>query len=80
MILWSTKGKEEKNKFRDLDSHIRVPAATDCAEVRRPEELPLVQGQGRGPRRATPHRGAMTAWAQEGSEEPLHVQGQEGWW
>ena len=32
-------------------------------------------------REEQPHiQGAATAWAQEGQEELLQVQGQEGWW
>ena len=33
-----------------------------------------------GSREKQPHiQGAVAAWAQEGREELLHVQGQEGW-
>ena len=38
---------------------------------------PEVRGSGRDER---PHiKGAMAGWAQEGREELLHIQGQEGW-
>ena len=40
------------------------------------EETPQARGQGRLPGGAT--RGAMAAQAQEGLEEPSHVEGQEG--
>ena len=56
------------------------------------EELPHVQGKERQlcfPRTAMkrypmskeqPHiQGAVAAWVQEGQEELLHIQGQEGW-
>ena len=45
-----------------------VAKRTDVSEVRGGgrEELPHVQG-------------AVAAWAQEGIEEPSHVEGQEGW-
>ena len=34
----------------------------------------------RGGREEQPHiQGAVAAWAQEGLEEPSHVEGQEGW-
>ena len=41
------------------------------------EEPPLAGGQGQWPGGAT--QGAVAAQAQEGLEELLHVQGQEGW-
>ena len=40
------------------------------------EETPQARGQGRLPGGTT--RGAMAAQAQEGLEEPSHVEGQEG--
>ena len=42
-----------------------------------PEEPPRTQGQGRRPGGAT--RGEVAAQAQEGLEEPFHVEGQK-WW
>ena len=43
-----------------------------------PSRLP--QGMDGG-REEQPHiQGAVAAWMQEGLEELLHVQGQEGWW
>ena len=53
------------------------------------EEIPLVQGQERRPRGATPRQGSgreeqpqvqrvVAVRAQEGLEELFHVQGQEG--
>ena len=50
------------------------------ARVRGLEEPPSVRGQGRRPGRATFVQGAVVALAQEGLEEPSHVEGQEGWW
>ena len=39
--------------------------------------MPEIRGGGR---EEQPHvQGAVTAWAQEGLEELLQVQGQEGW-
>ena len=42
------------------------------------EELPHAQGQGRLPGGPTPHPRSQAARAQEGLEELLHIQGQEG--
>ena len=45
------------------------------------EELPCVRGKGRRPRGAIQRprpEAAVAAWAQEGLEEPSHVEGQEG--
>ena len=47
------------------------------------EELPCVRGKGRRPRGAIQRprpEAAVAAWAQEGLEEPSHVEGQEGRW
>ena len=58
------------------------------------EEPPSARGQGLRPEGATPTpqvrgrgwedqphvQGAVAAWAQEGLEEPSHVEGQEGRW
>ena len=43
-------------------------------------ELPHARGQGGGPEEQPHVHGAVAAWAQEGWDEPLHVQGQEGRW
>ena len=43
------------------------------------KELPHTRGQGRWLGGATPFQRAVAAWAQEGLEELLHIQGQEGW-
>ena len=43
-----------------------------------PEEPPQAQGQGRWPGGAT--RGVVAAQAQEGLEEPSHIEGQKGQW
>ena len=43
------------------------------------EELPHIRGQGRWPRRATPHPRSGGCAGKEGQEELLHVQGKEGW-
>ena len=42
------------------------------------EELPHAWGQGQQPGGAPPGPREVAAWAQEGGEELLHVQGQEG--
>ena len=43
------------------------------------EELPNALGWGRW-RTGAPHiQGAVAVWAQQGREELLHIQGQEGW-
>ena len=43
-----------------------------------PSRLP--QGMGGGQEEQPHIQGAVAAWMQEGLEELLHVQGQEGWW
>ena len=42
------------------------------------EQLPLAQGQGSGWEEQPHVQGAVAALAQEGLEELLHIQGQEG--
>ena len=54
------------------------PASTTKARDGGQEEPPQVRGQGRR-REEQPHvQGVVAAWAQEGLEEPSHVEGQEG--
>ena len=44
------------------------------------EESSRIRGQG-SDREEQPHaQGGVAVWAQEGLEEPSHVEGQEGWW
>ena len=42
------------------------------------EEAPRAQGRGSGWEEQPQVQGAVAAWAQEGLEEPSHVEGQEG--
>ena len=49
------------------------------ARGRGQEELPDTQDQGKQPFKRPHFQGAVAVWAQEGLEELLHVQGQEGW-
>ena len=44
------------------------------------EEAPRAQGRGSGWEEQPQVQGAVAAWAQEGLEEPSHVEGQEGQW
>ena len=51
------------------------------------KEIPLVQGKeqwlcfaGAAVKRYPHVQGEVAALAQEGTEEPSHVEGQEGWW
>ena len=83
-------GREELPLTRGQGQRPRVPGCvgTGAAERRypRPEvraaaersyHMPQVKGGGR---EEQPHiQGAVAARVQEGLEEPLHVQGQEGW-
>ena len=59
----------------------RLKGAYSMTKIRggRTEELPHSRGQGRQLRGATPIQGVVAAREQEGPEELLHVQGQEGW-
>ena len=74
-------------KFRGGDQNTRLHSAgvaersSPTFEVRGSgqEELPHTQGQGWRLRGATHVQGVVAAWAQEGPEELLHFQGQEGW-
>ena len=44
------------------------------------QEIPHAQGQG-GDQEEQPHaQGVVAAWAQEGLEDPSHIEGQEGQW
>ena len=43
------------------------------------EEHPHAQGQGGGWEEQPHIQGVLAVWAQEGLEEPSHIEGQEGW-
>ena len=68
------------SKERWLRGCRRAERSYSTFKVRRGscEELPQARGQGQRPRGATHVQGEVTAPAQEGLEELLHVQGQEG--
>ena len=54
-----------------------TPRPRPGAAAGRSNPAPAVRGCGR---EEQPHvQGAVAAWAQEGLEEPSHVEGQEGW-
>ena len=57
---------------------LRVPAWDSAGAAERSYPTPEARGGGREDQ---PHlQGAVAAWAQEGLEEPSHVEGQEEQW
>ena len=66
---------------RKAPPHPRLRAAAESAKLQQRrndrEEISYIKSQGR-PREATPRKGVVAAWVQEGLEELLHIQGQEG--
>ena len=71
-------GREELPTTRGQGRQPRVPDCDSAGAAERSYPMSKVRG---GSREELPHgRGVVAAWAQEGLEELLHVQGQEGQW
>ena len=82
-------GQEELPQVRGQAPQLRVPGCDSAGMAERSyptsevrggsrEELPRIQGQGQRLGGATPRPRSSGAWVQEGQEELLHVEGQDG--
>ena len=71
-------GQEELPHVRGQGQRLKVPGCDGSGTARRSNPTPKTRGGGR----EEPHnvQGVVAAWAQEGLEEPPHVEGQEGRW
>ena len=69
-------GQEELPHVRGQGQRLKVPGCDGSGTARRSNPTPKTRGGGR----EEPHnvQGVVAAWAQEGLEEPSHVEGQEG--
>ena len=69
-------GREELPGARGQGRLRRVPGCDSAGAAKRSYPTSEVRG---GSQEELPHvQGVVAVWAQEGLEEPLHVQGQEG--
>ena len=81
--LWRTSQKHDWEELPHVRSQGQQPGGTTPrlrpgAVARRSYLMPEVNGGGQ--EEQSHIQEAMAALAQEGQEELLHVQGQEGWW
>ena len=72
------RGREELPHIRGQGQRPRVPGCNGAGTAKRSYPTPEARGGGR---EEQPHfQGVVAVRAQEGLEELLHVQGQEGQW
>ena len=76
VVAWRIPGSAEPGGLPSMGSHrVGLKRLSSSSNTR---GIPEVMG---GSREEQPHiQGAVAVRAQEGLEELLHVQGQEGWW
>ena len=69
-------GREELPHVRGQGQKLRVPSCDGAGMAERSYHASEVKGSSREDQ---PHaQGAVAPWAQEGLEEPSHIEGQEG--
>ena len=69
--------REELPHVRGQGQKLRVPGCDGAGTAERSHLTPKARGSGR--EESTHIQGAVTAWVQEGLEEPSYVEDQEGW-
>ena len=70
-------GREELPRVRGQRWQPRVPGSDSTGAAER--SYPMSEVRGGSQEELSNVQGVVAAWAQEGLEELLHVQGQEGW-
>ena len=70
-------GREELPRVRGQRWQPRVPGSDSTGAAER--SYPMSEVRGDSQEELSNVQGVVAAWAQEGLEELLHVQGQEGW-
>ena len=70
-------GREELPRVRGQRWQPRVPGSYSTGAAER--SYPMSEVRGGSQEELSNVQGVVAAWAQEGLEELLHIQGQEGW-